>query len=83
MNYSFPRPAEKTVSVERAPAEGSCPACGSEALQAYPVLSEGGWWDVVKCQQCLASIERRRGPLLGPYTPLGAAAIESDSGKGA
>jgi hypothetical protein len=29
------------------------------------VLSEGGWWNVVKCQDCLCSVERERGPLLG------------------
>jgi hypothetical protein len=29
------------------------------------VLSEGGWWDVVKCQRCLCSVERNPGPLLG------------------
>ena len=44
---------------------GECPECGEEALQAYPVLSEGGWWDVTKCQQCLCSVKREPGPLLG------------------
>jgi hypothetical protein len=56
----------KTLAVERIPVEGSCPICGGSDLQRYPVMSEGGWFDVVKCQDCLNSIERIPGPLLGP-----------------
>ena len=37
----------------------------------YRVFGEGGWWDVRKCQACLASIKRERGPLFGSYVPLG------------
>lgn len=44
--------------VDRIPAEGACPECGAEALRRYPVLSAGGWFLVVKCQSCLASVER-------------------------
>lgn len=50
--------------------EGACPQCGAEALAAYPVCSEGGWFDVVKCQECLCSVSRERGPLLGPIVLL-------------
>ncbi len=53
------------VALERTPVEGSCPRCGADALAAYPVCSEGGWFDVVKCQECLHSVSRERGPLLG------------------
>jgi hypothetical protein len=35
------------------------------------VLSEGGWWDVRKCQGCLHSLSRRPAPPFGSYTPLG------------
>jgi hypothetical protein len=59
------------VSVERRPVEGACPECGASALASYPVLSENGWWDVVKCQECLASVTREPGPLFGVYVPLG------------
>lgn len=38
--------------------EGVCPACGAAALRSYPVLSEGGWFLVVKCQECLTSVSR-------------------------
>ena len=69
--HSFPRPTQSHLSARRTPVEGACPECGAEALAGYRVLSEGGWWDVVKCQACLASLERRRGPLLGAYTPFG------------
>ena len=48
----------KPVFAERTPAAGACPECGERNLQRYEVLSEGGWWVVVKCQSCLASVER-------------------------
>jgi hypothetical protein len=50
--------------------EGTCPECGANDLAEYPVLSEGGWWDVRKCQSCLASVSREPGPLFGVYVPL-------------
>lgn len=69
--HGFPRPEERYLSVERRPAEGACPECGAEELADYPVLSEGGWWRVRKCQRCLASVSRERGPRLGSLVPLG------------
>ena len=71
MSHTFPRPSEPFLSVDRTPVEGSCPECGAAELAAYPVMSEGGWWDVVKCQACLASVSREPGPLFGAYEPLG------------
>jgi vanillate/4-hydroxybenzoate decarboxylase subunit D len=56
---------EQYVSVEREPVEGACSECGEERLMRYPVLSEGGWYDVVKCQSCLHS-ESREGDPVGP-----------------
>lgn len=52
--------------VERTPVEGTCGGCGAASLAAYPVLSEGGWFNVVKCCACLRSIERIPWTLLGP-----------------
>jgi len=69
--HSFPRPAERYLSVERRPAEGACPECGAAELEDYPVYGEGGWWNVRKCRRCLASVKRERGPLFGSYRPLG------------
>ena len=69
--HTFPRPQETHLSVERRPVEGSCPACGADALASYRVLGEGGLWDVVKCQECLTSVSRERAPRLGSLTPLG------------
>jgi hypothetical protein len=69
--HSFPRPDQPHLSVERQPAEGTCPECGASALADYRVFGEGGWWDVRKCQACLASVRRERGPLFGSYVPLG------------
>lgn len=63
--YTYPRPEERHLHVEKVDVEGSCPECGAEALKAYPVLSDGGWWDVTKCQECLLSVERKPGPLFG------------------
>ena len=48
--HTFPRPEQTHLTVEREPVEGACPECGAAALAAYRVLSEGGWWDVRKCQ---------------------------------
>lgn len=70
MTIGHPRPTQKFLTVERSVVEGSCPRCGAAELQAYPVLSEGGWFDVVKCAACLASIERKPGPKLGPVQLL-------------
>ncbi len=50
--------AVSTVSVKREPQAGTCPQCGAERLESYPALSEGGWFMVVKCQECLASLSR-------------------------
>lgn len=67
---SYPRPAELTLSVEKEPVQGTCPACGAAALMQYPVLSEGGWFQVVKCQECLHSVSRERWSRLGPIELL-------------
>jgi hypothetical protein len=64
---SFPRPSTPSVAVPRAPVAGQCPACGAAELATYPVLSEGGWWRVVKCQRCLHALRREPGPLLGAF----------------
>jgi vanillate/4-hydroxybenzoate decarboxylase subunit D len=69
--HSFPRPEERHLVVVREPAEGACPECGAAELADYRVLSEGGWWDVRKCQACLHSLSRRPAPPFGSYRPLG------------
>jgi hypothetical protein len=69
--HSFPRPSEPYLHAERRPVDGTCPECGAAELAEYRVLSEGGWWDVRKCQRCLHSVSRERGPLFGSYVPLG------------
>ena len=66
----FPRPATPTVTAPRRDVPGACPECGAERLQAYRVMSEGGWWIVVKCTACLHSLERLPGPLFGAFEPL-------------
>jgi vanillate/4-hydroxybenzoate decarboxylase subunit D len=71
VSHAFPRPAEAFLTVERRQVEGTCPECGANDLAEYPVLSEGGWWDVRKCQSCLVSVSREPGPLFGVYVPLG------------
>lgn len=60
----------KALVVEREPVAGICPECGAADLRRYPVVSEGGWFVVVKCQSCLASVSRERGPRLGPVRLL-------------
>ncbi|HZZ50355.1 MAG TPA: hypothetical protein VFE65_25990 [Pseudonocardia sp.] len=62
----FPRPQELVLSLVKEPVEGSCPRCGVvDRLRRYPVNSEGGWFEVVKCQDCLHSVSRERWHLLG------------------
>jgi hypothetical protein len=56
--------------LERQPVDGACPRCGTAELRSYPVNSEGGWFDVVKCQACLFSVSREPGPRLGPIQLL-------------
>ena len=45
--------------------DGSCPECEGTDLRTYPVLAADGWFEVVKCQQCLASVSRERWHRLG------------------
>lgn len=66
-NFSFPRPKAPPVQA-REPVAGACPECGEEALMSYPVLSERGWFNVVKCQHCLASVSREKSTRLGTVT---------------
>lgn len=68
--HTFPRPAEPRVEVIREPVDGTCDACGASALQRYPILSEGGWFQAVKCQECLTSMQREPWNLMGPITLL-------------
>ncbi len=64
-NFLFPRPAEAAPVQSREPVEGACDECGAEDLLRYPVLSEGGWFIVVKCQSCLYSMSREHWARLG------------------
>jgi hypothetical protein len=64
-NFVFARPAEEAPVQEREPVSGACPDCGAEALRRYPVLSEGGWFVAVKCQECLYSVSREPWRRLG------------------
>ncbi|MBK5218398.1 MAG: hypothetical protein JJE35_01230 [Thermoleophilia bacterium] len=62
---SAPGQEHEHVSVERAAVEGACSECGESQLRRYPVLSEGGWYRVVKCESCLHSESREPDPV-GP-----------------
>ena len=57
---SFPRPTEERLYEKKEKVDRVCPECGSQDVAAYRVLSDAGWWDVVKCQDCLYSLERKR-----------------------
>jgi hypothetical protein len=69
-NFSFQRPREVAPVQPREPVGGACEACGAETLLRYPVLSEGGWFMVVKCQSCLHSQQREKWRRLGHVTLL-------------
>lgn len=70
--HNHPRPLTSTVDAPRRDVAGSCPECGAAALSSYRVISEGGWWNVVKCTRCLASASREPAPMFGAFVPLGA-----------
>lgn len=68
--HNFPRPGQTRLYAERTAVDVSCPSCGSPgSVASYPVLSEGGWWDVVKCRDCLYTLERNRTSRLGQFSP--------------
>jgi vanillate/4-hydroxybenzoate decarboxylase subunit D len=69
-NFSFARPTELAPRQARETVAGSCPDCQATELMRYPVLSEGGWFMVVKCQACLHSVSREPWALLGPVRLL-------------
>jgi hypothetical protein len=71
--HTFTRPSEKLVYAKREAVGGTCPECDGQALAAYRVLSDGGWWDVVKCGDCLASVERNPAPPFGSFVHLSSA----------
>lgn len=64
-NFLFSRPDDPTPRQIREPVDGQCQECGAENLMRYPVLSEGGWYMTVKCQQCLHSHSREKWTRLG------------------
>jgi hypothetical protein len=64
---------QDSTVVERTPVAGRCHECGAEDLKQYPVLANGGWFMVVKCQACLASVSRK------PWNRLGWVSLDEDS----
>jgi transposase-like protein len=76
--HTFLRATDRHLHVEREPVDDTCPECGSGHVAEYPVFSEGGWWDVRKCQDCLHSLTREPGPRFGSYLPLGLAVTCSE-----
>jgi hypothetical protein len=56
---------ESELEPVKEPVAGACPECGAEELRRYPVLAADGWFEVVKCQRCLASVSRERWHRLG------------------
>lgn len=69
-NFVFSRPSDPTPVQQREDVAGACDECGAQALMRYPVLSEGGWFMVVKCQACLHSQSREKWARLGHVTLL-------------
>ena len=57
-----------TRTVVRESVGGTCPECRGTELQRYPVVSDGGWFMVVKCQGCLHSVSREPWRRLGTVT---------------
>ncbi|UNK46072.1 hypothetical protein [Arthrobacter sulfonylureivorans] len=68
---AHPRPAQHLLETEKAESAQRCSHCPASEVRQYRVLSEGGWWNVAKCQTCLRSIARTPAPIFGSYKPLG------------
>jgi hypothetical protein len=66
-------PLEPGAEPEKVRVAGTCPECGAAALFEYPVLATGGWFRVVKCQSCLASVSRV------PWNRLGWISLPEDA----
>lgn len=56
----FPRPAGERLFEKKEKVNQRCSECGSHNIASYKVLTDGGWWDVVKCQDCLYALDRKR-----------------------
>lgn len=56
--------------LDREAVDGTCPRCGQSRLATYDVVGEAGWETVVKCQNCLCSVQRTPANRLGPITLL-------------
>jgi hypothetical protein len=59
---SYQRPKDKFLFVKKLKIQAVCPKCGSKNISRYPVLSENGWLEATKCQNCLFSLERKANP---------------------
>lgn len=68
------------LSVEREQVTAICSECGAEHLACYPVLGEQGWFDVVKCQACLADRERTASALADRF-PLSRTLLRHDMAR--
>jgi hypothetical protein len=66
MTMLFGRPTDTELSVTRTDLDETCPACGSEAVQGYPLLEVTGWCLVARCSDCLHVLRREPSP-----TPFG------------
>lgn len=59
--------------VERIPVSGTCVQCAGNDIKRYPVVSDGGWFVVTKCQNCLYSLDR------APWHRLGYIRLAEDN----
>jgi len=69
MRQTFPRSDQRHLYASRTAVDGACPSCRAERLEEYRVLSDGGWFDVCKCRECLTSVRRVPAPPFGSYRP--------------
>lgn len=53
----FPPTEGSESHVERERVDRDCPECGSEEVARYPTLRFKGWFEIVRCQECMALLE--------------------------
>lgn len=65
----FPPSQEDVSHVKREPVDRTCPHCNSDDVAAYPTLRYKGWFEVVRCQECLEILDEDEMQLHGFWEP--------------
>lgn len=65
----FPPSGETESHVERESVDRTCPSCGSNDVARYPTLRFKGWFEIVRCQECMELLEEDAMMIHGFWRP--------------